>query len=201
MFCFLHQWRLSRHLDSTGPLPGRTRRHLSRCPSCHTFRTRAAELAERLTEQAQQPGATVSPALHERILRRCRGPAADAAPEAAPGLFATLRPHLALAAVVAVALIVAAVVYWSLPKSDPGKTIVDPLPPPRESGDGEVVAAITPGRFAAGVNRAIDTIVEQPVRREIRRLGQDGQAAAQFLLACMPVDLQATPPPPPPPPR
>ena len=36
---------------------------------------------------------------------------------------------------------------------------------------------------------AIEETVQRPIQEEIRMLKEDGKAAAEFLLACVPVDL------------
>jgi len=192
MFCFLHQWRISRHLDSDRPLPRRTRRHLARCRPCRTFYEHATALGERLTEQAGQVTAAVSPALHEKILRRCRQqPAAERTP--ASGRFARLRPRLALAAAVALPLIAAVVIYLiylSRPPTDPGPPVVELPPPSSPGGNDSPIVMVYPSDLSARATAAIETVVQRPTEREIRLLGQDGRAAAEFLLACLPVEVQ-----------
>ena len=37
----------------------------------------------------------------------------------------------------------------------------------------------------------LDALVDEPINEELRLLQTDGQAAAEFLLACVPLDLDS----------
>lgn len=185
MFCILHKWFISRSMDTARPLPRLVARHLSRCQACARFARQCLDIAARLSSEAHlETSNEVSEELHAKILRRCR-PAAGLARErtAAPRLLRLPRPAVALTAAAAIVLLAVAGVYF-YPKSAPPVegSGVSPAKP-------QAVAWLLMPRPLSAGSSVIENVFQRPVEDEIRLLQQDGRAAVEFLLACIPLEI------------
>jgi hypothetical protein len=204
MFCFLYRRAISRSMDTGAPLGGRAGRHVARCPACREFRGQCVRLARGLADDAREITATVSADLHAKILRRCGAvtPAPSRAGEAEPALALhsasargrisagsaprfLLRPELAW--LPAAAILLLAVLAWRLNPKPHVSHLATPGP--------EIAAKPAPAELPtdlpslSGPLAAIDQALGQRVEDELRLLRNDGKAAADFLLACVPLDM------------
>ena len=189
MFCTIHRWLISRGADSQTALPRFVSTHLARCPACRRFGEQCMAMGERLPAEASHGSAEVSPQLHAAILRRCVGvsPAGYAAPAAGPSR-SRLRTAAALVAAAAVIVAAAVAAYHLRPQPEPS------APVRIVEGDSETLNwLIDPGSLTAGPAAMIEQALRDSVDEEIDLLARDGEAAAEFLLACLPLDLRAPP--------
>ena len=184
MFCILHRWFISQSIDLIRPLPRRVERHLRQCPGCTSFRERSEAIADQLSEESQWRRLEVSAELHAKIMGRLQGDSA-----AAGVIIDARRFWLRLAPVIATAAILLAMVavhFYSgtEPKEQrPYQVAVN--------GTNPVTWIVASGVFEAESVSLIEAAMQWPMQEEIRLLGQDGKAAAEFLLACIPLDVDA----------
>ena len=187
MLCILRKWFISRCMDSAEPLPQLVVRHIGRCPTCKSFHDRCLALATRLPDQALLQTCEVSAELHAKIMRGLRTqPEANAAAARAEMNIPRHRPILAPAIATAVVLLAVVAVYFY---SSWGPTRQKPRSPTPWTGisNGEpTVWLVGPGDLAAKSGSLIEEVVQWPMEEEMRLLRQDGKAAADFLLACVP---------------
>ena len=184
MFCILHRWFISQSIDLIRPLPRRVERHLRQCPGCTSFRERSEAMADQLSEESQWRRLEVSAELHGRIMRKLQEDSA-----AARVVIDARRLWLRLAPVIATAAVLLVIVTIHLYSGTE----------PKERGSGRMaanginqVAFLAVGEsFKVESVSSIEAALQRPMQEEIRLLGQDGKAAAEFLLACIPLDIDA----------
>jgi len=182
MWCRIHQWNLSKSLDSGTPPSPRLRAHLARCRTCRRHYQALADLEGRLRDQAGS-AADLSPALRARILSAAGGPAEAARPRA---FRRVLLPAAGLAAAACVALAVA--VHLAAPEP----TVPPSAPPPvaRTGGqDASVLEVLTPD---AMIHRSLEQarqIASMTLEDPMERLSRETRAVADALLAYLPTDL------------
>ena len=178
MLCILHRWFISQSIDSINLLPKRVVRHMEKCPSCKSFRERSGAMADQLSEESQWRRLEVSAELHGRIMRKLQEDSAAARVVIdARRLWLRLAPVIATAAVL---LVMVTIHLW-----------------PKEQGSGQMaVNGINPVAFlAVGESFKVESVssieaaLQRPMQEEIHLLGQDGKAAAEFLVACIPLDI------------
>ena len=187
MLCILHKWFISRCMDSAEPLPQLVVRHIGRCPRCKSFREHCLALATRLPDQALLQTREVSAELHRKIMRGLQSqPVASIAAARAGTNIPRHRPVLAPAIATAVILLAVVAVYfyssWGSTRQKPRSS----SPWAGISNDEPTVWLVGPGDLAAEPASLIEEVVQWPMEEEVRLLGQDGRAAADFLLACVP---------------
>lgn len=134
---------------------------------------------------------------------RAEAPRGDAAPWAGPVSSASaggrtsrgrrrrlfLRPQWALAAAAAAALAVFVSGYFLAPRPTPTLPIIKnppPSPPAKAPGAEWLWPDVKAGSASVA---SLEEVLESPVEREIRLLQEDGKAAADILLACVPLDI------------
>ncbi len=187
MLCILHKWFIARRMDSAEPLPQLVVRHIGRCPTCKSFHDNCLALAMRLPEGALRQTREVSVQLHTKIMRGLRTqPQANAAAARAEMNIPRHRPILAPAIATAVVLLAVVAVYfyssWGSTRQKPHSS----SPWAGISNDEPTVWLIGPEDLAAEPASLIEEVVQWPMEEEMRLLRQDGRAAADFLLACVP---------------
>ena len=64
MYCRVHQWVISRSMDSRPSLAWPTKIHLRRCAACRRFHARCLALADALTDDARRMAPQVGRELH-----------------------------------------------------------------------------------------------------------------------------------------
>ena len=187
MLCILHKWFISRRMDSAEPLPQLVVRHIGQCPTCKSFCDRCLALATRLPDEALLQTREVSAELHRKIMCGLRTQSeANAAAARAEMNIPRHRPILVPAIATAVILLAVVAVYFY---SSWGSTQQKPHSPSPWTGisNGEpTVWLVGPGDLAGKSSSLIEEVVQWPVEEEMRLLRQDGRAAADFLLACVP---------------
>lgn len=178
MFCMLYKWLISRSMDADKSLPRLVVKHLRKCPACNSFYENCLELAAQLPELAKDERAEVSNELHARIMRGLEGNKAKVRTAIRPG-WRVLVPATA-AAVVALAILLTIQNYRGPDqRPEPGSTA-------------GVINTETIGwliELNAEKAVSIEEAVQGPLQEEIRLLGDEGKAAAEFLLACIPLDM------------
>lgn len=213
MLCFLYKRSISRSMD-TGELPGRLARwHVRRCPACREFQSQCRTLARELPDDARRIAVNVSADLHAKILQRCeRVPRAAVEPavvgqtRSAPHSASArgrilaerarrllLRPRTAWAAAAAAAVVLAALLGWyftrkSQPVRSPGappEIVKEERPTPVAPPPLAVPDLPTPSGSLAAIDQAVGRRVEE----QLRLLREDGKAAADFFLACVPFEI------------
>ncbi|NIA06320.1 MAG: hypothetical protein GWP14_01575 [Actinobacteria bacterium] len=155
---------------------------MKKCPGCRSFREHSQAIADQLREESQWRRLEVSAELHTKIMGRVREDSA-----AARGLIDARRLWLRLAPVVATAAVLLTIVAVNFYRGTEPK---QPRPVRMAvNGTNPVVWIITGDDFGAESASLVETALQWPMQEEIRLLGQDGKAAAEFLLACVPLDI------------
>ena len=187
MFCTITRWLISRSLDSGQALSPRAEAHVARCEACRDYRQSCLAMGTGLAAEARQRTPGVSDELHARILLRC-GLGAEAAPPAPLPRANTRRLTLFLGVAAAAAAIVVAVAIWqfypaTVQRPDGPPIAVNPTP-----GEQEVVERLidAPGMAVASVRR-INSALDESMNSEFADLQESGLAAADFVLARMPL--------------
>ena len=188
MFCTMYRWLISRSMDSPGALSPRTAGHVARCEACRNYHRRCLELTDLLGAQAREQRGAVSEDLHARILLRCGAGAVAAPPRPLPRM-ASRRVRVGLAAAAVSAIVLAA---WLLrPAASPRPEDVAPKPTPSphrvDPGDQDMPLdyLLWPAIALAEANSAFDRSLDI----EFEQIRQSGRAAAEFVLARMPIDI------------
>ena len=185
MFCFMYRWSISGSLDAARPLSGRAARHAARCPNCAAFARRSEKIGRRLIHEASraEAAAEASPALHDEILHRCR-PAASAADHPRRALAGRWGRPVMAAAAAALILLAGAAAWLALrdhsPKSPPGD---DPYP------SHPIAWVADPPALAAESVSVLEAALAQTVGAEVLALRDESLAAADVLLAVLPLDV------------
>lgn len=187
MFCILYKWFISRSMDRDESLPRLVKRHVSRCPECARFAQQCLDMASRLSEEARRETFSVSPELHEKILRR-RRPVQELSGESTVviGALRLLRRPVVLTAAALVLLTVVGVYLYSRSRTtsqNPDKRIV------KQQIVESKIWPLTRWPLSSESASVIEDALCQPIEEEIRLLRRDGEDAAEFLLACIPLDL------------
>ena len=191
MLCILHKWFISRSMDSAEPLPPLVVRHIGRCPTCKSFHDHCLALATRLPDQALLQTREVSGELHTRIMRGLQTQAGGSTRAARSGTnIPRHRPILAPAIATARVLLAVVAVYFYSGWDSSRQKSRSPSPWTGISNGEPTVWLVSPGDLAAESGSLIEEVVQWPLEEEMRLLRQDGRAAADFLLACVPpVDI------------
>lgn len=169
MLCRIYRWKVSGAIDSGKPMSDAVKRHLLRCASCREFAGFAEDTGRRLTRDAGVLLGSVDPSLGKRV-QASLGDLGEAAPSHAG---ATLRLRPILAAVAAL-FIVGAGVLW-LVRSRPQPT--PELAPPFQIEK--------PGFYLeAAVEKA-----RSPYEKEMRLWKETFDGAAKTLEACFDIGL------------
>ena len=189
MFCTIYRWLISRSMDTPGRLSQPVARHVGRCPACRAYRQSCIELGDRLADEAAEGAHRVSDELHARILLRCGAGAEAAAPTAMPRSNGG-RLRLGLAVAVAASVLVALAAWQFYPGHTQTPTVIvrpriNPEPKPKPD---PIRIAIGPGWLGEASSKANDAI-NQSIDDEFERLRESGRAAAGFVLARMPIDI------------
>jgi hypothetical protein len=165
MLCFLHEWNISRALDTGKPLSRLTERHLDGCASCREFSRLGREMERRLIgEAASIPG---GPELEigEKVRKAVTGLGPyPSSPGIRPGIL-SYRPALAAA------LLLAAMgvgLFW--------------LARPRSAGLPPIAALIDLDARRAGLIGALKK-AESPYDEELQGLKRAFLSTADFLAA------------------
>ena len=190
MFCTVYRWLISRSMDSPGPLSHRAAKHVDRCPACRDYRDRCVELAGRLAGEAREQADPVSGELHARILLRCGAGAEAAAPGTMPRLNSRRIRVGLVAAAVAAAIVVALAAYLLHGSLSPKPQDIAPKPAPsphRAPAPDEGVPIDS--RWLAIASAEVNNALGRSMDSGFERLRQSGLAAADFVLARMPVDI------------
>jgi len=191
MFCILYKWLISRSMDSRRALPARVSQHVEHCPACRAYRDDCLALADELVNEARDIRATVSDDLHARILLRC-GIGGGASPVVAPAP-AMPMPHsrngrlklgLAVAAAAAAAIILGVAVLQFTPETShtPKKIVIKSVP-----AFPEVYSQ--PSSLAVASAQRINNAIDRSIDREFDGLRNTGLAAADFVIARMPIPI------------
>jgi hypothetical protein len=139
-------------------------------------------MADQLSEESQCRRLDVSAELHTKIMRKLQEDSAAARVVIdARRFWRRLAPVIATAAVL---LVMVTIHLYS------GTS-------PKDRGSGQMAAkGIDPVAFlAVGESfklesvSSIEAALQRPMQEEIRLLGQDGKAAVEFLVACIPLDI------------
>jgi len=143
-------------------------------------------LAERLADESSAAACEVRPELHAKLLQTSRSGPAGASP-AVPEkrrvhrLRSRIIPAAAAAAIL-FAFVAAYLYKYKRPE----------VPPPNGNGaDPVIVRLVNPADLATDCTSAIAVTVQGPIEEEIRLLKEDGMAAADFILACLPIDIDS----------
>ncbi len=186
MFCILHRWFISRSMDTVKPLPWVVDRHVRRCRACAHFRQQCLGMAERLNDEACLGDFSVSPELHEEILRRCRPVRESSGESTTPARRLHLRRSAVAWTVAAMIMLAVGVFLYSRFQTTP--QTVHPI-----NGQGaEPPVWLFPAESLSAVSDSasvVEDALRRPAENEIRLLRQDGKAAAEFILACIPLDI------------
>ena len=187
MLCILHRWLISRSMNVDGPLPRRVIKHIHRCPACKSFHDHCRALADHLPKEADRQRPKVSAELHTEIIGKCYGPVPKTEPPVRLEMNIRRRRWAlppAIAAGVVLLAILAIHLYHGAEPSRP------------ESASGGRVAVVNPEPMGwlldgldAGTTAYIEDSLQGPLQEEINLLKQDGKAGAEFLLACLPLDI------------
>ena len=178
MFCVLYKWLISRRMDADKALPGLVARHLRKCPACKSFHENCLELAARLGEKAKDERVEVSSELHERIMSGLRGNWAETK------VWTRMRPSWRVLVPAAAAAVLALAVIMMIQNDrepEPGSTF--------GAINTETIGWLIEVNAEKAVS--IEEAVQGPIQEEIRLLADEGKAAAKFLLACLPLDMDA----------
>ena len=177
MFCTVHKWLISRSMDSHRPAPRWVARHEARCSTCRQFRHRCHDMARQLAEQALPVEPGVSRTLHARIIERCRESSqAGARVPTAHGHPRRLKVGVAMLAAAAVLLTVVGV-WLALPERQL---------PPRED---HFVLLLDPRGLTSESASLADDVLSGSIEQEVDALGKQGLAAADMVLALLPIDV------------
>jgi len=156
---------------------------MDRCPQCRAFHQRCREIGEQLTREAVRTAGVgrVSPALHSRIVPRYRGKTTSAARGGRARANRRRLPALAAAAALALLAILAVSFYFGdRSPATPAVELSDETHP--------VVWLADPPALAAASASAIEVALEQAVEEQVAALRTEGLAAADVLLAVLPLD-------------
>ncbi len=185
MFCTMYRWLISRSMDSGQALSPRVVGHLEHCETCRDYRESCLAIGTGLAAEAREAAPHVSDELHARILLRC-GLGAEAAPPTPMPRSQTRRLRLVLGVAAAAAAILVAVAIWQLYPT----TVPTPDNPPVaiKPGEKEVVERLigSPGLAVASA-REINNALDESINSEFADLQESGLAAADFVLARMPL--------------
>lgn len=186
MFCILHRWFISRSMDTVKPLPWVVDWHVRRCRECAHFRQQCLGMAERLSDEACLDDFSVSPELRAKILRRCRPTPKSSGESTTPARRLHLRRSAVAWTAAAMVMLAVGVFLYSRFQATPQNT--HPI-----NGQGAEPPAwlFTASPLSAVSDSAsvVENALRRPAENEIRLLRQDGKAAAEFILACIPLDL------------
>ena len=188
MFCTMYRWLISRSLDSGQALSPRAEAHVARCEACRDYRQSCLAMGTGLAAEARQRTPQVSNELHARILLRC-GLGAEAAPPMPMPHASARRLRLLRRVAAAAAMILVAIAIWQFYPT----TVPAPQNPDPTGGKQEVVERLidAPGMAVASV-RKINSALDQSIDSEFAGLQESGLAAADFVLARMPLPVGAT---------
>ena len=192
MFCILYKWIISRSMDTDKPLPRRVVRHMDRCGACKVFQSRCLAVADRLSEQAGLQTCEVSPELHTKILSGLGSQSqCNTAGTLAELNVRRLWPRLApvLASAVVLLALVGLHYYSASPSSGPNFT--QPSLETQSNIAEPIAWLLFPEELNVEPAPLIEGVLQWPIRQEIRLLKQDGKAMAEFLLACIPLEMDA----------
>ena len=186
MFCILHRWFISRSMDMVKPLPWVVDRHVRRCRACAHFRQQCLGMAERLSDEACLGDFSVSPELHEEILRRCR-PVRESSGESTT---VVRRLHLRRPAVAwtAAAMVMLAVGVFLYSRFQTTPQNPHPINGQKDEPPAWLFTA-APLSAVSDSASVVENALRRPTENDIRLLRQDGETAVEFLLACIPLDL------------
>ena len=185
MFCTMYRWLISRSLDSGEALSARAVGHIQQCQACRDYRASCLEMGTGLATEARGQTAPVSDALHARILLRC-GLGAEAAPPAPMPHARTRRFRVFRDVAAAAAVILVALAIWQFyPTTAPTPENPDPTGGKQEVVEGLIGA---PGLAVASA-REINNALDESMNREFAVLQESGLAAADFVLARIPIDV------------
>ena len=171
---------ISRSMDSGEALPSRVIGHTGECESCKGFHKKCLELSDRLAKEAERQRQEVSADVHAKIMRGLR--------ENFVGARFKINVRQgwrswgsAMAAAVVLAAILAVQLYHGT------------RPKPGASADGVIGTEAIGWLEVVNANTAvsIEEAVQRPMREEIRLLSEDGKTAAEFLLVCLPLNMDA----------
>jgi hypothetical protein len=188
MPCFHHRILISRAANHDRTPPAFTRRHMQHCPTCRQFHETTVRVGQRLRHDADALSADVSEDLHQKILSRC-GLDRPATRQPAPRTLTLARATGWALAAAAVALL--AVGVWV--SVQPAKTptlehrLVEDTPKPQPAAKPMPLQIVV--ELPATSADAAAAKLYKPLEDELARLRQDGKAAADFLLACVPIDM------------
>ena len=188
MLCILHKWLISRSMNVDGPLSRRVIKHIDGCPACKSFHDHCLALADELPNEANRQRPKVSTELHRKIMGRCYEPVRKT--ETSVRVETNIRrSRWTLAPAIAAGVILVTILAIQLyPGSEPS---------PQKPGPGVQVAVGDTGPIdwlldaglKAGTAASIEGFLQGPIQEEIGLLKQDGKAAAEFILACVPLDV------------
>jgi len=175
-------------MNVDGPLPTRVIKHIDKCPACRSFHDHCLALADHLPNEANRQRPKVSTKLHAKIMGQCYQPVRKT--ETTVRVEMNIRrSRWALAPAIAAGVVLLAMLAIHLYHGAE--------PSQQKPGPGVQVALVNTdpmdwllgGGFDAGTAASIEGFLQGPIKEEIDLLKQDGKAAAEFLLACVPLDV------------
>lgn len=196
MFCTMYRWLISRSMDSPEGLGRRTARHVEHCETCRSYRDSCVSLGDRLAGAAEALSGAVSEILHAKILLRC-GIGAAAAPLPAKHVprrgAGRLKLVLAITAAAA-AILIGAALWQALPTTTEKIVDNDPptphVPPGGVPPEHQLVRGLMGSpRIAAAFASQVNSVVDRSLDRELDQVREGGRAAADFVLARMPITI------------
>ena len=180
MFCFIYRMLISHALDSDRSVSQRTLRHISHCPQCRRFHKSNLILQQHLRRDVPVSRAAFASYLNDRVMSEID--------RREPHTTETVRLGWAFGkaaqiAACAAVLMIAILTYHIYEDSPQEHTQTAQLPSAMVSNESVIARLVQ-------VNPDLwRQIVDTPLVDECSRLAADVSAARNFLMTCLPVQL------------
>jgi len=188
MFCFIYRMLISHALDGNKPASQRTLRHISHCPACRRFHKSNLILQQQLRRDTPVSQAAFASYLNDRVMSEIDQQVPYTTETVRPGWAFSKAAQVAACAAALLIALLAYHVYESGPQEHTQTVQRNPAILPSAMASNESLIA----RLVQVDPDLWQQLVDTPLIDECSRLAADVDAARNFLMTCLPMQLNGT---------